>query len=327
MLERKEISLASAASHLIVIRCCERRRKIVLTGRYTIEEISPGEYHVLSVESETLIQQTKFSKIEVLETNSYGRGLFLDGRVQNVQGDEYVFNEAMVHPAMFFLKKKCKTALLIGGGPGGQCRELLKYGFIKKVYHAEIDPEMVEISRKYFSHVSRGCWDDPRCELVIRDAFAFLKETSEVFDLIICDVSEPSEGSPANSFFTEEGVRLIQQKLNPQSGMYVTWAGPANPRCMELTSRVVRTVGQVFPVCLPYYIYTHTFGTSWISMIATSRPLNPLSESPQTIDEYLAKQKVRDLQYYDGVTHYNMFHIPKNARKVLYPQMNTDEHR
>jgi spermidine synthase len=291
--------------------------KVVLTGRYTTEEISPGEYHVLSVESETLIQQTKFSKIEVLETKSYGRGLFLDGRLQNVQGDEYVFNEAMVHPAMFFLKERCKTALLIGGGPGGQCRELLKYAFVKKVYHVEIDPVVVEVSRKYFTHVSRGCWDDPRCELVIRDAFAFLEETPEIFDLIICDVSEPHEGSPANSFFSEDGLKLIHRKLNPETGLYVTWAGPANPRSMELTTSVMRAISKVFPVHHPYYIYTHTFGTSWISTIATNRALDPLGESPQTIDEYLAKQNLKDLGYYDGVTHYNMFHIPKNARVKL----------
>jgi spermidine synthase len=289
----------------------------VLTGRYTTEEISPGEYHVLTVESETHIQTSKFSKIEVLETASYGRGLFLDGRLQNVQGDEYVFNEAMVHPAMFFLKEKCKTALVIGGGPGGQVRELLKYHFIEKVYHVEIDPEIIAISRKYFPHVSRGCWDDPRCELVIRDAFAFLQETPVTFDLIICDVSEPFAESPAVSFFTVQGMKLIQQKLNPETGMYVTWAGPANPQCMELTSKTAFTMSQVFPVSIPYFIYTQTFGTSWISVIGTSHALNPFSESPQAIDEYLTKQDLQDLQYYDGVTHYNMFHVPKNTRVKL----------
>jgi len=292
----------------------------LLTGRYTTEEISPGEYHVFTVESETLVRKTQFGKIEVLETKGYGRGLFLDGRLQHIHGDEYAFNEAMVHPAMFFLKEKCKTALLIGGGPGAMCREILKYPFVEKVYQVEIDPEVVEVSRKYFTHVSRGTWEDPRYELVIRDAFAFLNETSLNFDLIICDLSEPFSGSPALNFFTEEGIKLIQQKLNPETGIYVTWAGPANPVWMELTSRIVFTMGQVFPVHLPFFIYTQSFGTCWISVMGTSRPINPLTEKPQAIDDYLAEQHVQDLQYYDGVTHYNMFHIPKKTRSQLSSQ-------
>jgi len=288
----------------------------MLTGRYTTEEIARGEYHVLTVEAETHIQKTKFGKIEVLETQSYGRGLFLDGRIQHVQADEYVYSEGMVHPAMFFLKEKCETALCIGGGPGGICRELLKYPFIKKIYQVDIDADVIAVSRKYLQHISRGCWDNPRCELMIRDAYSFLEETPLRFDLIICDLSEPFSGSPAVKFFTEEGIRLIQKRLTPQ-GIYTAWAGPANPRSMDLTSRIVFTLAQVFPVHIPYFLYTQTFGTSWISVMGTSVSINPLSDSPEAIDRHLSKNAVEDLQYYDGSTHHNMFHLPKNVRTKL----------
>jgi spermidine synthase len=281
-----------------------------------MEEITPGEYHVLTVESETHIQKSEFNKIEVLEIQGYGRGLFLDGRIQNVAADEYPFSEAMVHPAMFFLKEKCKRVLCIGGGPGGICRELLKYPFIEKVYQVEIDPDVVAISRKYFQHVSGGAWDDRRCELLIRDAYLFLSETSLSFDLIICDLSEPYSGSPAVQFFTEEGFQLVRQRLTPESGMYVTWAGPANPNGMDLTSRIAKTAGRVFPFHYPYFMTMQTFGTAWIMVIATFTAINPLSESPETIDRYLSKY-THDLQYYDGQTHYHMFHLPKNVRTKL----------
>lgn len=289
----------------------------MLSGRYTTEEIARGEYHVLTVEAETYIKKTKFGKIEILETRGYGRGLFLDGRIQHVQADEYVFSEGMVHPAMFFLKEKSRRVLCIGGGPGGICRELIKYPFIENVYQVEIDEEIIAVSRKYLPHVSRGCWDNPRCKLVISDAYSFLEETSLNFDLIICDLSEPFSGSPAVKFFTDEGIKLVQKRLTPKSGIYVVWAGPANPQCMDLSSRIVYTVKQVFPFHVPYVMDTQTFGTPWLVVMGTSSPVNPFGESPEVIDQYLSKHLVQNLQYYDGETHYNMFHLPKNVRSKL----------
>jgi len=115
-------------------------------------------------------------------------------------------------------------------------------------------------------------------------------------------------------------MRIIQRKLTPETGMYLTWAGPANPHWMELTSRIVFTMGQVFRVHIPYFFYTQTYGASYMVSMGTSRAINPLGESPQAIDEYLAKQHVQDLLFYDGVTHYNMFHIPKNTRSKLADQ-------
>jgi spermidine synthase len=152
--------------------------------------------------------------------------------------------------------------------------------------------------------------------LLICDAYSFLKETPLSFDLIINDLSEPYSGSPAVQFFSEEGFQLVRQRLTPESGMYVTWAGPANPNGMDLTSRIAKTVGRVFPFHCPYFMTMQTFGTAWIMVIATFTAINPLSESAEAIDRYLSKY-THDLQYYDGQTHYHMFHLPKSVRSKL----------
>ena len=52
-------------------------------------------------------------------------------------------------------------------------------------------------------------------------------------------------------------------------------------------------------------------------VLGTFTAINPLSESPEAIDRYLAKYLTQELQYYDGETHYNMFHLPKNVRSKL----------
>ena len=84
--------------------------------RLTKEEIAKGEFHCHRVVSEVYSYKSEFQNIEVFDTESYGRGLFLDGRIQHLQADEYIYSESMVHPAMLFLNGSCRRVLCIGGG-------------------------------------------------------------------------------------------------------------------------------------------------------------------------------------------------------------------
>ncbi len=293
-------------------------------SRYTVEELASGEYHLLTVKAETLVLMSEFGKVEVLEIEGYGRGLFLDGRIQHVAADEHVFSEGMVHPAMFFLKERCRRVLCIGGGPGGICRELLKYRFVKKVTQVEIDPAVVAAARQYFPHVARGCWDDPRCELVIADAYTYLESCVGTFDLIISDLSEPYPGSPAVRFFTEEGITLIRSRLTPGTGIFVTWAGPANAYGAELSARVFQAVAGQFPLAIPYVMPTQTFGTPWLVALALEEKREPLSACAAEIDRFLAMQLTGELRFYDGETHHHLFRLPKDLRtKLAQPTVRT----
>src|SRR5215212_10272438 len=95
--------------------------------RLTKEQIAKGEFHCHRIVAEIYIHQSPYQRIEVLETEGYGRGLFLDGRIQHVEADEYIFSESMVHPALFLLDKPDLHVLCIGCGPGGVIRETLKH--------------------------------------------------------------------------------------------------------------------------------------------------------------------------------------------------------
>src|SRR5579859_6826701 len=198
--------------------------------RLTREQIARGEFHCHRIVAETLSRQTPFQQIDVLETEGYGRGLFLDGRIQHVAADEYIFSESMVHPAMLLAGTPQLQVLCIGCGPGGVIRELLKHHSVRAVVQVEIDPTIIEISRAYFPHISERSQDDPRYELVIADALAYLETSSRCFDLIINDLSEPLAESPAAKLFWAAGLEQIKARLSPQHGMYVTWAGSVGPQ-------------------------------------------------------------------------------------------------
>lgn len=283
----------------------------------TREGIANGEFHCHRV-VETLFQGTSpFQKVEIVRTEGYGRGLFLDGRIQHVEGDEYIYSEGMVHPAMALLGTRARRILCIGGGPGGIVRELVKYRHVERIVQMEIDGEIVELSRKYFPHITRGAWDDRRVEVMIGDALRLLDERGEVFDLIINDASEPMNGSPAIGLFQVEGLVLYRRCLHPEHGMFVTWAGSASPPCIPRATRIIKTVTDVFPHAACHLTFPQAYGTSWLTALGSMKALDAAARDPAEIDEFLARHLDGDLLLYDGLTHRHMFSLPRDVRREL----------
>ena len=46
--------------------------------------------------------QSKFQRVQIIETAPFGTTLVLDGKTQSAQFDEAVYHEHLVHPAMLF---------------------------------------------------------------------------------------------------------------------------------------------------------------------------------------------------------------------------------
>jgi spermidine synthase len=290
-----------------------------MTGgeRWTREEIAPGEVHAHHVVAEVFVQESPFQRIEVLETEGYGRGLFLDGRIQHVQGDEYTYSESMVHPAMLLLEGRADRVMIIGGGPGGIVRELLRYAGVRRIVQVDIDTTVIEVARRYLTDVAAAHWDDPRFELVTRDALQYLGETEEPFDLVVNDLSEPVPGSPAGRLFTADAWRLVRSRLQEPHGLFVTWAGSVGARSADMAARITRMLRGVFPHVYPYVTHPQSYGTIWLTLIAALRERDPLALGIDAIDGFVAGSVEGELALYDGRTHHHCFLLPKDVRALL----------
>ena len=44
--------------------------------------------------------KTRFQALEIIHTNNFGRCLVLDGKIQSAEADEFIYHEALVHPAL-----------------------------------------------------------------------------------------------------------------------------------------------------------------------------------------------------------------------------------
>ena len=73
--------------------------------------------------------KTDFQKIDLVDSDEYGKMLVLDGAPQTSVADEWFYHESLVHPAMCSHPNP-KRILIIGGGDGGTMEEVLKYNTV-----------------------------------------------------------------------------------------------------------------------------------------------------------------------------------------------------
>jgi spermidine synthase len=286
-----------------------------LLYKWFLESTTSVEGHMHAIVRTIVGTKTKYQTVEIMELASYGKALVLDGRIQSSQADEFVYHEALVHPGMLAAPAPPATALVIGGGEGATVREILRYPSIRRVVMADIDGEVVELCKQYLPEMHQGAFDDPRTEVRIEDARAYLAATRETFDYICIDLVEPLEEGPACLLFTREFYGLVRDRLSP-SGTMTMQAGMTKIGEINFFSAVHRTLREVFPVVSGYQAFISCFGTPWGFMLAGKQG-DPPTQDALTIDRLIAERVRGSLAYWDGVTHQHSFALPRHLRAAI----------
>ena len=163
--------------------------------------------------------------MDILDTETFGRCLVLDGKTQSTEADEHIYHEALVHPALLFHHKP-ESVFIGGGGEGATLREILHHNSVQRVVMVDLDGDVVELCRRHLPDHHHGAFDDARVELRHEDARQYLASCQESFDVIVLDLVDPIEGGPSYLLYTEEFYNIARSKLRP-GGILVTQAGPA----------------------------------------------------------------------------------------------------
>ncbi len=194
--------------------------------------------------------ETQYQKIDIVDTDEFGRMLFLDRTAQSSQRDMFVYHEALTHPAMLTHPKPEKVCV-IGGGEGATLWEVYRHPDVRRAVMVDIDEEVVRLCREYLPEWNRGSFDDPRTDLHIGDGRAFLEQTEEKFDVILVDLSDPLREGPAVFLFTQEFYQVIYDHLTPQ-GTVCFQGETLQPWRVQLHARMYNTLKKVFPVVVSY---------------------------------------------------------------------------
>lgn len=214
----------------------------------------------LAVTSVLADVQSPFQRIQVLETEVFGRALLLDGHIQLTEFDEAAYHECLVQIPLLNLPH-AKSALIIGGGDGGALRELVKNARLTRIDMVEIDGAVIETCCHHLPSLSAGAFDDPRLNLHIADAFPFVKSQPGAYDLIIADSTDTYEGEDgaiSQSLFTEGFYRDCLSALKP-GGILVTQAD--NPViCPYSVDEILVQFERVFPEVGRYTGLVPSFG-------------------------------------------------------------------
>ena len=293
------------------------------------ETCTPHEHHNFSVKSYLFTGRTAFQEVAIVDTHEYGKMLIIDGRTQSTEEDEYIYHEALVHPAML-THPDPRSILIIGGGEGATLREILRYRSVERVVMVDIDRELVELCQKLLPEWHEGVFQDPRVELLFADGKEYVEQTHSAFDIILIDVCDALEAGPALSLYTESFYRLTQERLT--AGGFLVVQG------MELSGldykdhlAVRDTLLRVFPLVRSYATFIPSFWSEWGFLIA-SDGLDPAGISREQLIERLggrgpagAEDLGVALSFYDPDTHFRMFTLPKDVKAVLNHSLPSEE--
>lgn len=286
--------------------------------RFFIDFITPSSAHLIKAKKLLFSAKTKYQEIEIFDTVAFGKCLLLDGRMQSAELDEFIYHEALVHPAMI-THSKPHSVLIIGGGEGATLRETLKYKSVKRCLMLDIDQQVVEASRIFLPGWNNGAFEDERTEIVYVDARKYLEEHSEKFDVILIDITEPIENTPAYYLVTKEMYQLIKEHLN-EGGIMAQQAGSTSVSELHIFASLYKTISSIFSNVRTLSLQIPSFSLPW-GIILASDYCDPVKLKASIVDKrikLLISNSV--MRYYNGEIHKSMLIQPPFFKEALQKQ-------
>jgi spermidine synthase len=251
-----------------------------------------------TIKKHLLYYTTKYQTLELADTNEFGRVLLLDGITQAAQYGECYYHEIMVHPAMC-CHPAPQNILVIGAGDGGVLKEVLKYSCVKSVELAELDKDVIEISKKYLKTIHKGSFNDSRVKINIVDGREYIEKNPKRFDVVIMDMIDPF--GPARYLYTKEFFYSVKKSFRTNNGIFVMHSESPVTRPKTFLS-IHNTLKSAFEYVCPFYAYIHMYATLW-SITVSSDKINIKNFNKAFINQKLKKCKIKGLYYYTGIIH------------------------
>lgn len=113
------------------------------------------------------------------------------------------------------------TGLVVGCGSGVSAGALLHHPSIQHVDLVEISPEVIEAAGQWFAPFNDNALKNPRLHVAIEDAKTFLKVTTNQYDVIVTEPSNPWMAGVA-SVFSQDYYKDCLAKLKP-GGICAQW--------------------------------------------------------------------------------------------------------
>jgi spermidine synthase len=249
---------------------------------------------------------TRFQKIEIYDTETFGKLMVIDGCTMVSTRDNFLYHEMMAHPA---LNPHPKNVVIVGGGDCGTLREVLKHKGVKRATQVEIDERVTRLAEKYFPELCSAN-NDPRATLFFGDGLQWMKDAPPgSIDVIIIDSTDPV--GPAEGLFGRKFYLDCIKALRPDGLLVQQSESPLlHLELIRAMHQAMREAGfaQTHLLHYPQPIYP----SGWWSASFARKTRGKLAErlSPKAI----AALKTR---YYNAATHRAAFAVPNFVRDAI----------
>jgi spermidine synthase len=263
----------------------------------------------ITVKVKRLIEsiRSKYQRIDVLDTEDFGKMLVLYGSIMVADNDLFSYNEMITHIPLF-THPRPDNVLIIGGGDGGALTNVMKHPEVKKATMCEIDRKVVEVSKCHFPILTKG-FKDKRAKVVYGDGKEFINRTKEKFDIIILDLSDPI--GPAAELFQKKFHKRVFSRLNKEGIMV---AQSESPYYNQATIKhMYRNLREIFPIVKMYVAYVPIYPSCYWSFAFCSKKYHPIIDLD--VDRY-KRLKLKN-NYYNLDMHIGSFALPQFVKKLI----------
>lgn len=263
----------------------------------------------IRVDRQIYTGQSDFQRIDVFESKEFGRFLTLDGYMMLTERDEFIYHEMITHVPMA-VHPAVRNVLVIGAGDGGVVRELTRYPALENIDMVEIDPLVVEVSKKYLPQTACRL-NDERVHIYYEDGLRFVRSKEDIYDLIIVDSTDPF--GPGEGLFTKEFYGSCFKALKEDGIMVNQHESPFYPEDAVACQRAHKRIVESFPISRVYQAHIPTYPSGhWLFGFASKKyhPVHDLDGARWN----LLGIKTR---YYTTRLHGGAFMLPAYVEELL----------
>lgn len=263
----------------------------------------------IKVEKQLFHGQSEYQKIDIFESQEFGRFLSLDGVMRLTEKDEFIYHEMIIHVPMA-VHPKIKKVLVIGAGDGGAIRELTRYKTIEHIDLVEIDEMVVSACKEYLQQTACS-FDDVRLHIYYQDGLKFIRKYENEYDLIIVDSTDPF--GPGEGLFTKEFYGNCLKAMKEDGIMVNQHESPFYEEDATAMKRAHKRIAETFPISKVYQAHIPTYPSGhWLFGFASKKyhPMNDLKAKEWNALGLKTK-------YYNTNLHKGAFYLPNYVEEML----------
>lgn len=263
----------------------------------------------IRVDKQLFSGKSEFQRIDIFESEEYGRFLTLDGYMMLTEKDEFVYHEMITHVPMA-VHPCVKDVLVIGGGDGGVLRELVKYDTIERIDLVEIDKMVIDVCKEYLPSVA-CCFDDERLTVYYEDGLKYIRRCANMYDLIIVDSTDPF--GPGEGLFTREFYGSCSNALREDGIMVNQHESAFYKNDAIAMQRAHKRIIESFPISRVYQAHIPSYPSGLWLFGFSSLKYHPVRDmNAKKWNSLGIKTK-----YYNTNLHRGAFYLPNYIQELL----------